>query len=246
MKILDIQKNYYAIIPANVRYDKDLKPNAKLLYGEITALCNEKGYCWAKNDYFAQLYDTTKKTASIWINQLVSKGYIKAQIIYEPGTKQIVERRLYINDTPIPKNEDTPIPKKVMDNNTVFNNTIINNTTTTEPEEPKEKTFVVVSPEQVDSLYKEIKAVIGATVTKKAIKEMIAERGETEIRRYLKHWNKFNTESMKSVGAVFKSIVLNGDPIPVKGKNEHSNCGGFEEHGYTDEQFESCYENSKW
>ena len=28
--------NYYAIIPANVRY-ADLKPNAKLLYGEITA-----------------------------------------------------------------------------------------------------------------------------------------------------------------------------------------------------------------
>ena len=35
------QVNYYAIIPATVRYDKDLKPAEKLLYGEVTALANK-------------------------------------------------------------------------------------------------------------------------------------------------------------------------------------------------------------
>ena len=75
-----MNKSYYAIIPANVRYDNELTPNAKLLYGEITALCNEKGYCWATNNYFAELYGVSKTSISKWIKQLIDKGYIKSQI----------------------------------------------------------------------------------------------------------------------------------------------------------------------
>ena len=79
----EIQKAYYAVIPANIRYDTDIPANAKLLYGEITALCNQKGYCWATNDYFANLYDCSKKTVSRWIGNLKSKGYISVELIYK-------------------------------------------------------------------------------------------------------------------------------------------------------------------
>lgn len=134
-----MNKNYYAIIPANVRYDKDLTPNAKLLYGELTALSNEKGYCWASNSYFSELYEVSKKTVSNWIASLDEKGFVKSEMIYKENSKEIKERRLYINPmennfatygrnfpTPMENNFHTPMEKKVKDNNTSFNNTFNN------------------------------------------------------------------------------------------------------------------------
>ena len=43
------QPSYYSILTANVRYDKELKANEKLLFSEITALSNRNGYCHATN-----------------------------------------------------------------------------------------------------------------------------------------------------------------------------------------------------
>ena len=126
MENRELQRSYYAIIPANVRYDKDLTPNAKLLYGEITALCNERGYCWATNDYFANLYGVSKTSISKWVNSLVQKGYVSSELIYKRGTKQIEDRYLRIVTYPIEEKLNTPIEDKLKDNNTSFNNTVNN------------------------------------------------------------------------------------------------------------------------
>ena len=120
------QRSYYAIIPANVRYDKDLAPNAKLLYGEITTLCNEKGYCWASNQYFAELYNVSDRTIKNWISQLADKGYIQRSVKYREGTKEIEKRKLFIgreNNFTTPGNYvPTPSEKNFLDNNTSINN----------------------------------------------------------------------------------------------------------------------------
>ena len=136
-----MKKSYYAVIPANVRYDKRLTANAKLIYGEITALCNERGYCWARNSYFAELYNVSKKSVSTWINQLIEFGYIYSEIKYVEGTKEIENRYLKLTDTPISlgsepmeenfhtpteENFHTPMEKNFHDNNTCINNTFIN------------------------------------------------------------------------------------------------------------------------
>lgn len=118
--------NYYAIIPANVRYDSKLTPNAKLLYAEITALCNFNGYCHAGNKYFADLYNVSTTSVSKWISSLVDNGYISHEIIYKEGTKEILNRYLKILQYPIEKKLNTPIEEKLKDNITSINNTSIN------------------------------------------------------------------------------------------------------------------------
>ena len=74
------KKSYYAIIPANVRYNSTLPMGAKLLYGEITALCNERGYCWACNSYFADLYEVGSRTISGWVTALHRAKYVHIEI----------------------------------------------------------------------------------------------------------------------------------------------------------------------
>ena len=103
IRIAEPKKSYCAIIPAEVRYDEELPPNAKLLYGEITSLCNEKGYCWATNQYFADLYKVSKITVSRWISTLNKKGYISVEALYKEGTKEIIGRHLYIVNTLLTK-----------------------------------------------------------------------------------------------------------------------------------------------
>ena len=93
--------SYYAIIPANVRYDKRLTDKAKLLYGEITCLSNKTGECWASNQYFADLYGVSKQTISNTISLLIKYGYITSELIYKDGGKEVEKRVLKIPVYPI-------------------------------------------------------------------------------------------------------------------------------------------------
>ena len=108
--------NYYAIIPAEVRYS-NLKPNAKLLYGEITALSSKTGYCFASNNYFAELYGVSKNTVSRWISDLKRLGFITVDV-QRAANNQIIKRCIGIV-----KKVDNPIDEKVKGNNTSINNT---------------------------------------------------------------------------------------------------------------------------
>lgn len=94
---MEEKPSYYAIIPANVRYDKNLKANEKLMYGEITALSKKNGICYASNNYFAKLYDVTPQAISSWLLNLKNNNYISIKYCYKENTKEIISREVSIN-----------------------------------------------------------------------------------------------------------------------------------------------------
>ena len=150
------KKSYYAVIPANVRYDESLPPNAKLLYGEITALCNAEGYCWASNKYFADLYGVSISSIKRWIKALIDKGYITSRLIYKEGSSEIETRWVQICTEGGIKNEPTPSIKNEPDNNTSFNTTFNNTNEYREKSgKPTRTRFIPPSREEVQAYCKE-------------------------------------------------------------------------------------------
>ena len=120
---------YYSIIPSKILYNKELKANEKLLYAMITSLACKEGYCFATNNYLAEELGVHPKTVSSWISDLRDKNYIKVEMVRSEN-KQIIQRKIYINDVPYPLNNvyqyqlknGQAIHQKVEDNNIRFNN----------------------------------------------------------------------------------------------------------------------------
>ena len=124
----EIKSNYYAIIPATVRYSKELKANEKLLYGEITSLSNKNGYCYAQNRYFANLYNVSIETVSRWLSHLQKLDFIQL-VVQRNENKEVIARYIYIVDVPYCQKNQYPSPQKYQEgiDENVKDNIINNN-----------------------------------------------------------------------------------------------------------------------
>ena len=116
--------NYYAVIPADVRYNKKLMPNAKLLYAEITALCNMNGKCTASTNYFCKLYEVSRVSIQKWLKCLEDNNFIKRKNIYKEDSKEIDVRYITLVNTPSKQKLPTSSKDMFVDNSNtkVYNN----------------------------------------------------------------------------------------------------------------------------
>lgn len=187
-------RGFYAIIPAIVRYDNQLNGNAKLLYGELTALANERGYCWATNQYFARLYNVSKRTIISWMKQLEKRKYIKIQVFYKPDSKIVDRRHIYILPFPTDTEFYTPSEENFItygknhheggeenfttpgEENFTENNTLLNNT----ENNTKNKKNSVEPSSTMPELFEKVWQTYPKKTNKKKAREQFLKKFKTE------------------------------------------------------------------
>lgn len=200
--------SYFSILTADVRYDDRLRPNEKIMYSEITALSNKYGYCSASNTYFADLYKVGKNTVSLWINNLKQYGYISVVLEYKENTRQVIKRKIFVNNTyqlnngyPITKKKDTlsvkneggyhenkghPITKKMEENNTSINNIKKNNTSNNKGDDEGWKQAIIDEWNSLDSNIPKIKDINPSVKRYTLIQARIKQYGLDEVLRAIR------------------------------------------------------------
>ncbi|MBQ9168790.1 MAG: helix-turn-helix domain-containing protein [Oscillospiraceae bacterium] len=128
--------SYYAIIPGPVLNSDEIPDGAKILYGVISTLTKREGYCYARNEMLAARVRKEPDTVSRLVSKLDKAGFVHVEVIRDPETKTVLERRIYPvmdialmswkksrdpigkkSDTPTGNLSDTPPGKKAEESN---------------------------------------------------------------------------------------------------------------------------------
>jgi len=139
----------YSICLNKWALDKDIKSELGLLL-IISSLCAEKGYCYASNQYFAELFGISEVAVSQRIKKLEEKGYI--EITYQRRGCEVISREIQLKLT---LTDDLRKLKPTIKENFKENNTSIKNTSI-KKRNIKEK-FIPPSVEEVERYVSENK-----------------------------------------------------------------------------------------
>ncbi len=69
------------VLDDSIVKNNSINSTDKLVYGVIKALTNNKGYCYASNDYISKKINLSKRTITKSINNLRKANYIRVETI---------------------------------------------------------------------------------------------------------------------------------------------------------------------
>lgn len=69
------------ILDDSIVKSNSISSTDKLVYGVIKALTNNKGYCYASNDYISKKVNLSKRTITKSISNLKRANYIRVETI---------------------------------------------------------------------------------------------------------------------------------------------------------------------
>ena len=90
-----MEEEFIALLPAQIRYNRDLKPNEKVLYSELLIKSYPLGYCEINNMDLATAFHVTRQSVSGWLSDLVRAGYIEIKLKISAPRLGRVERKIY-------------------------------------------------------------------------------------------------------------------------------------------------------
>lgn len=71
-----LHRPMFCIIPVAARLNKKISKGAKIFLGELLALSNKYGYCWASDENLAQMHDESLRTTQRWLQELEDEKFI--------------------------------------------------------------------------------------------------------------------------------------------------------------------------
>ena len=89
--------NFFAILPAAVRYNAKLTPRAVLLYAALTSLAQSDGEAYASNDYLMRVLDISERTVVRLLRELEAEKFISIRYEYVGSTREIARRLIRIS-----------------------------------------------------------------------------------------------------------------------------------------------------
>lgn len=94
----------FCVVPLAARLNNNITPKAQIYLGELNALSNQYGYCWASDQDLAEMKGVTVRTILNWHSELEKEGFIRRDTLkkhqMEDGRLSITtQRKIFILDS---------------------------------------------------------------------------------------------------------------------------------------------------